>query len=71
LAEGLSEKVAQPEAIESSWVIESLDKLDKSKCKNDGGFFMDPWSVQEPGFKISAREFLFSCFYLSSCPMKQ
>ena len=33
LAEGLSEKVAQPEAIESSWVIDSLDNWTSQNAK--------------------------------------
>jgi hypothetical protein len=44
LAEGLSEKVAQADPIESSGSYGFIGQLDKSKCKNDGGSFMDWWS---------------------------
>ena len=68
LAEGLSEKVAQPEPIESVGSYAFIGQLDKSKCKNDGGFFMDWWSVKEPTSRFPRAN---SCFRDFTCPVVQ
>jgi hypothetical protein len=59
LAEGLSEKVAQPDPVESSGGYAFIGQLDKSKCKNDGGFLNGLLECPGTDFKVSARELLF------------
>ena len=71
LAEGLSEKVAQPEPIESLGSYAFIGQLDKSKCKNDGGFFMDWWSVKEPTSRFPRANSCFCDFTCPVVPMKQ
>jgi hypothetical protein len=68
LAEGLSEKVARADPIESSGSYGFIGQLDKSKCKNDGGVFMDWWSVQEPTSRFPCAN---SCFRDFTCPVVQ